>query len=302
MYKNQIKKIATKIKIPGYILIEPYNVCNARCTICPYKKMTRKKQLMQMKLFKKIIDDCKNNNIKTIDLTFYNEAFLDPLLFERIKYVKDNNLRIYLFSNGSVLNKQNIDRILEMEVDDISFSLDGAAKKTYEKIRKGLNYDTVKENILNLIKERDKRKLKKPRIELNYVITNENLAEIEKFKGQWKNLADNIRFSVVDTREQENKLPKKYKVKKSKKPWPCTRIWEAMQVMSNGKVVMCCVDYDGEVIVGDLNKQTIKEIWDSDKFKRLRLLHLKNKADKIPLCRKCSWLYRHNRVNWWFFN
>lgn len=301
-YRKQIKKKISNIKLPKYILIEPYNLCNAACTMCPYKEMTRKKELMTMNLFRKIVDDAAKNNIETIDLTFYNEAFLDPHIFERIEYIKKKHIKLNLFSNGSVLTKEKTNKLLDRGIDLINFSLDGATKNTYETIRKNLKYETVVNNIKYLIEERNRRGLKNPRVELAFIISETNQKEIERFKQQWKNIVDNIRFGIIDTRDEKNNVPKKFEVKKSKKPWACTRIWEAIQVMSNGKVVLCCVDFDGKVVVGDMKKQSIKDIWNSNKFRQLRLTHLKNQADKISICQTCSWLYRHNRVNWWFFN
>jgi sulfatase maturation enzyme AslB (radical SAM superfamily) len=51
------KKVFSSTKIWGTITIEPYNVCNLRCRMCSYRKMTRRKDLMNMDLYKKIVDD-----------------------------------------------------------------------------------------------------------------------------------------------------------------------------------------------------------------------------------------------------
>jgi len=64
--------------------------------------------------------------------------------------------------------------------------------------------------------------------------------------------------------------------------------------MSNGRVPLCCIDYDGEIVLGDFNVQDLKKIWDSDNFKKIRDLHLDFKADKINLCKKCLNCYRVN--------
>ena len=69
------------------------------------------------------------------------------MIFERIEYLKSKNVRIQLFSNGSVLDDNKIDRIIESGLNDIRFSIDGVKKETYEKIRKGLNFEKTISNI-----------------------------------------------------------------------------------------------------------------------------------------------------------
>jgi hypothetical protein len=69
--------------------------------------------------------------------------------------------------------------------------------------------------------------------------------------------------------------------------------------MSNGKVTVCCQDYDGKLEVGDLTKQSIQEVWNSEEFQRIRTLHLSEKGDLIDFCRNCEGLYLGS--NWWAF-
>ena len=40
--------------------------------------------------------------------------------------------------------------------------------------------------------------------------------------------------------------------------------------MSNGKVALCCIDSDGKELLGDFNSQSLREIWENEKFKEIR--------------------------------
>ena len=51
------------------------------------------------------------------------------------------------------------------------------------------------------------------------------------------------------------------------------------------------MDYDGSTILGDLNEQTIRQIRESDEFRRVESLHLQGRGDSIELCRHCEMLY-----------
>jgi len=134
--------------------IETYNVCNLKCKMCPYPKMTREKVQMSMDLFKKIIDDVAQSNISQICLHLYSEPLLDTMLFERIKYVKSKGLWVEFASNGTILTQDKIDAIFDSGLDFINFSIDAATSGTYQKIR-GADLEKTKNNIIQLKRERE---------------------------------------------------------------------------------------------------------------------------------------------------
>jgi MoaA/NifB/PqqE/SkfB family radical SAM enzyme len=271
------------------VSVEPSNVCNAECIMCPYSKMTRKKENMSMNFFKSISIDCLSNGIKNFNFNFYNEPFLDPFIFERIRFLKSKGARVQLFSNASIIDQEKTKQIFDSGLDEIILSIDSTTKKNYESIRKNLNFEITKNNILNLIEKRKSLGLKYPKIKLNFVEQKINRAELIDFQSFWSDKVDKIYISCDDQRNDVSES-----LTKNNSASPCLRIWSELIIMSNGQVPLCCVDYDGKIILGDFNKQSLKEIWDNDNFKRIRKLHLDYKADLIPLCKKCLNLFRTN--------
>ncbi|MBN1433985.1 SPASM domain-containing protein [Candidatus Fermentibacterales bacterium] len=71
-------------------------------------------------------------------------------------------------------------------------------------------------------------------------------------------------------------------------PRPCSHLWSSMTVCWDGKVVPCCRDLNAELIVGDLNRQTIEEVWRGETLTRLRRLHAQGRHREIDLCEPCS--------------
>jgi len=295
LYFNKAKNVVPPTLKPKAIFVETFNVCNARCTMCPYLKMTRQKVRMDIDLFCKIIDDAEREGIKRVGLHFYNEPLMDSHLFKKIAYVKKKGLDVLFFSNGSLMDKEIAGKILSSQVDEIYFSVDGASKKTYEKIRVGLNYEKTRENIRYLKKERDRKNLKKPKMYINFVIQKSNLSEQVSLLESWNSFVDKINWGYIDNRNDH----KKWRQKKLK-PFPCRRLWDGLQVMSDGRVALCCVDYNGQVIIGDLKKQTISDIWQGQIFTKIKELHLNGQGDKIGLCKNCSQLYEESAFSWWF--
>lgn len=298
VYKRvYIRHIRNFIKSQDLIVtIEPYNICNLRCVMCPYSKMSRPKELMPMELFKKIVDQAKELGCSTIWLQAYSEPLLDPFLIDRIKYIKSKGIEAGFFTNATLLDEKMADKILNSGLDFIEFSVDAGNKENYEKIRIGGDWDKVKNNIISFYKKRGELKLKKPKITFFMIKQESNEKHIKSYKELWNNYSDEINISKVDNRAEDD-ISESF-LKKYSRPYPCFTPRD-LTVLSNGKLVMCCLDYDGKMVLGDLKTQSLKEIMNSEEFKRILELHLSFQGDKIKMCKKCVRLYRNSAFYWW---
>ncbi len=298
IYTRRINSVLKGIQLPQAISIETFNLCNLKCIMCPYKDMTRSKTTMSMDLFKKVVMDTKKMGIKTVILSFYNEPFLDPQIFERIEFARKEGMYTMFYSNGTVLGEGKIEKLLENPPNKIIFSFDGGTKETYEKIRVNGKFEVVTGNIKRLLEERNRRGMSEPRVEVNCTIQKENYRELEAFKELWDGVADGYDFGIVDNREGEGHEGD-LGVERSRVVYPCRRLWNEMIVLSSGKIALCCVDFDGKVILGDANNQSLEEVWNGELYSKIRGLHQQKMGDKVALCRGCSKLYRAAQVAWW---
>lgn len=292
-----LRMIRNKInKSDVMVTIEPNNICNLRCIMCPYKRMERKKETMSMPLFKKIVNEAKELGCKEIHLTQYNEPFTDLDIFRRINYIRKSGMKSSFYSNATLLNEKIINQILENPPDLIRFSVDGAKKETFESIRVGANYEKVVENIKKLFHERNKMGQKLPVIEVYFTAFDRNRGEIDDFLKIWKGNCDFTSIYPVDSRESGQFVGFNYKKLKS---YPCFNPKKVL-VLSSGKVDMCCVDIDGEATLGDLKKQTLKEILNSEKYKQVYESQMGRNFD-LPMCRNCSKFYIDSAFIWWVY-
>jgi radical SAM protein with 4Fe4S-binding SPASM domain len=255
---------------------------------------------MNMSLYKKIIDNCKKLNIKIITLSFFGEPFLDKEIIEKIKYAKEKGMSVAFYSNASLLTEDLSKNIINSGLDGITISFDGYSKGTYEKIRKKLNFDIVKRNVLNLIETRKNMKKNNPKINLVLVELEENKGEIKQFYREWKKKVDSI--NIINMRNWANDMQKEgtkesFHFNKKIKRKPCALIWQKMIVDWNGDVVLCCDDWNHSTVLGNLNKQTIEEIWRGEKLRKIREAHVKGEFWKVPLCSGCN-----KKSIWWMVN
>lgn len=294
IYAHHIKNVIKSQEL--LVTIEPYNICNLRCVMCPYRKMTRKKERMSMRLFKKIVDEAKEFGCTKMTLQAYSEPLLDPFLIDRIKYIKSKGMKVGFFTNAVPLNEKMTIKILNSGLDFIKFSVDAGNKEDYEKIRVGGDWDKVKNNIISFYKKRKELKLKKPKISIFMIKQDSNEKNIKSHKGFWTGWSDEINISTMDNRAEE-KISKSF-LEKYGKPYPCFTPRE-LTILSNGKLVMCCLDYDGKMVLGDLKTQSLKEVVNSDKFKKILELHMSFQGDKIDMCKNCTRLYKNSAFHWW---
>ena len=304
VYTKAYKKIYNKViekktknlsEHPEHFIIETTNYCNAKCIMCPHKTMIRSKGIMPMELFKKIVDDIVQNfQPKSFCVSGFGEPILDKELFEKIKYLKSKtNTKVKIFSNGALLIENNAKTLVESGLDEINISLNAANPESYKHIMGGLNYDFTLKNIANLLEEKQRQKSKKPFIALSLVQLKENEKEIQDFAKQWGSKVDALR--ICSTQNWAGAMDFGADFKQPK--FACVRVWEDFYVMWNGQVTACCRDYEGKLVLGDLNNQTIKEVVNSLVYKDLQQKHLQGKIDEVEICKNCD--APLDPITWW---
>ncbi len=285
-YRKSIKKKYSKVK-PTILQIENTNFCNAMCIMCPHMVMKRKQKIMNQKNFQLIVDNVlKSYRIKRLVLNGFGEPFIDKEIIEKIKYVNEKYplVKIEIYTNASLLTEKIADELLKMNLDRITFSINGT-KKNYNKIM-SLDYDKTMENLLYLLRENKKRG-KNILTNISLMILNDNKEDIDEFIDYWSSMADSVRAYPPNDWAGGVKNIINNSPFKTKKRWPCFFIWSNITVDVEGNVIMCCRDYESKIIFGNLLKEDIKEIRNSDKFKQLQKNHLDYNFS-LPICNICD--------------
>lgn len=292
--RNLAKKVYFKIKkpkelkFPEIISIELSTICNAKCKFCPHSQIKSKDKkrdlIMSDTVFDKIISGCKGHpELKMIKATLYCEPFVTPNLFERLRKIRSElpRVKIKLISNGAALTKEKADTLIkEFLCDEINFSMDAAEKKTFENF-KSISWEKVVRNI-NYFVLKNKECGHKIKTIASFVHTEENQGQLNKFKQMWGNKIDEFHIGT------EVGLNRRRDYIKEDTNLYCFQPFYRLNFLSDGRAVMCCADAFGEVIVGDIKKNTVSEIWNGKVFKNIRFLHLKGRKREIPLCNKCN--------------
>jgi radical SAM protein with 4Fe4S-binding SPASM domain len=73
---------------------------------------------------------------------------------------------------------------------------------------------------------------------------------------------------------------------------PCELLRGKMYVLYNGDVVLCCMDWRRQVVMGNVGEDSLEHIWKGPRYRRYREMHMKNRAAELPLCGVCSYVRR----------
>lgn len=173
-------------------------LCNLRCPSCHFSAArisSIRQPAMPLELFRKIAEDVfPKTRILIVScgaeplMTKYFDQFLEVA-------AKYNPPFLSFVTNGMLLSEKLAEASIRNRVSEITFSLDGATKETYEKHKAGGNFEQVLSNIQMLRSYREKAKAQYPAIRFNYVLTRSNITEISDFLKLAKSLGGStVRF------------------------------------------------------------------------------------------------------------
>ena len=205
---------------------------------------------MSLELFRKIVDECAELGITHVRVHNYGEPFLDRQLTEKVRYAKEKGIKeVGMISNGSLITEKVARGMIEAGLDAINISVDAGGKDVFEQTRIGLNYDKVIANIERLVRIRAELGKRRPKLILSFVRQN-NSADEQAFIEHWRHVADKIH--ITELHNWAGTLNHESDVN-----YPCYRPWLTFTVLWDGRVSLCCADFDGKTILGDLNTPTI---------------------------------------------
>lgn len=273
---------------PIVVCIEPTSICNLRCIMCfqADKSFSSDKKylgMMDFEFYKRVIDECAENELRSIVLASRGEPFLHPRFCEMVEYAKTKGIMdIKINTNATKLNEEQARRLLRAEPNLLVFSVDSSNKEEYERIRVGAKFDEVVTNIRNLNrirKEEFPNSTVRTRISMVIIGTDQ---DVEAARIFWKDLVDEFAVNKVTNRLDIYNLPK---VENNNH---CSLLWERLYIWWDGLTNPCDEDYKSILSPGKVDANiTIKQIWNGEKMKKFRELHENKMKNSMHPCSRC---------------
>ena len=276
---------------PSRIWIELTAHCNLKCPLCPNQLLPKgEKGYISLKLFKKIIDQLPRE-VYDLNLFHRGEPLLHPHLIELINYAQGRGIPCRIHTNATILSDSLSKQILTTGLEVLSFSFDGSNKSIYEKNRYPAKFEETLGNIKQFLSLKKESKKRKPVTILQMMGANESPPgpELKAFVSSLKSEGLNrIVFRQPHNWGGTVPVSSKSSPDLPRDLFPCTFPWYALVIYWDGKVGPCPQDFMGRMIPGDLNKETIQEIWNGPMMQELRARIRDCQYPLLTPCRGCD--------------
>ncbi len=282
---------------PENILIEITSICNAKCWFCPQPTMIRKNSYMKFDLYKKLIHEIKDNMkyVKNIALFMDGEPTLHKDLLDFIIYAKEHSVNnLYLSSNMEYFTPKLTDKIFSSDLGDtllyVICSLDGASPDIHRQNRINVNYEKAVENTEYLIDAKKRNKANYPWIFTRMLENELTQSQAEQFINMWKNKADKVLISKMHNWGGQIDDERILDIDNTFLKSSCYLPFSQLVIQFDGTTRLCCADTNGTSITGDLNKQSINEVWKGKIFNKYREGQLNQDYSILPsICKNCTY-------------
>lgn len=282
---------------PMHLDIEVTNVCNLECPMCPRTLLLKKNlygdpYFIDLKVFKKIIDQVAGKGVYAINLNADGETLLHKNLVEMISYAKEKGILDIMFhTNATQLDAKMSENLIDAGLDKLIVSFDAPRKDIYEKIRVGANFEQVVKNVKRFIEIRNSKNKNLPLVRINMIMMKETFEFKEEMIEFWRPYVDGIGFlGYVNYYDlDENRHLKEMQFDEN---FICEKLWQRLAIQHDGTIKLCHMDEKNLVKLGNININNIYDIWHSDVLNEYRQLHLNGMITQIDLCSQCPKPYK----------
>lgn len=281
-YLTRKPLLAQKTEYPRVVAIETTSHCNAKCVFCPNSELGRPKTHMNEGLFLKILRQCQEFVPEWIEPFFHGEPFMDPRIIERIWMIRQAlpSTKIKLYTNAFSMAPEKIERMVGLAIDEMIISLNSPDPEKYRAIM-GLAHNRTLDNIAYLARAGKRGEIAR-RITLRMTrsadVSNEDELAFLRICRLYKAAAFICgRFNYKGDIEATLPVP----------AYPCEHL-DRVNILADGKVALCCMDQNGEYSLGDVNDNSILEIYNGEKAGSYRAAMRNGERREIEPCNECN--------------
>jgi len=292
--KKEIEKIdrySIEPPFPKEIFVDLTSFCNHKCIFCSNYRL-KDKRTMSPGMVRKVLHQAYECGVRDIGVYATGESFLVDELPDYIREAKKIGFKyIFITTNGSLATPQRAKVVLDAGLDSIKFSINAGTRQSYKQIHGKDDFDLVLDN-LKWVSNYRKDAPRQYRIYVTMVYTDATKDERDTLKELVLSYIDewdpHLLTNQCGNMYENNNLGdiEKNNVRGRGKSDICFQPFRGFTVTPEGYIAACVLDYQKDLIVADLNKETMKEAWVNDIYKSFRQKHIDRNLKGLP-CYNC---------------
>lgn len=278
------------------------DVCNFKCKYCIQsanegvpEKSALKRFFLEWDLFTKIVKQAKAfpNKIKTVLLSSIGEPLLNPRIARMLTYMNDMDLaeNYEIVTNASMLTHDMTKALVDSGLTRLCISLQGVSSQKYKEIcGYSMDYKEFYDNIVFFYNySRGKCKLHIKTVDISL-----DEGEDELFYEMYGPYCDTIHIDDVQPVFKGidySQIVKNHDyiaedVFKKYAYVCCSPIFYTLYTLADGSIAPCC-DNPQPIIYGNVDDETLLEVWNGDKRKGFLMQHLEHRRTENAICAQC---------------
>ena len=296
---EQTTSLELERDFPVQLDIELNVSCNLKCPMCTWSIEAGagegKSSWMPFEFYQHLVTEGVARGLRAVNLNYVNEPLIRRDIPKFVKFAREAGAVEVMFNtNGTIFNDDLGRELIEAGLTKISFSLDAFTEPTYRKVRIGGDYTKVMKNVHRFLEIRKELGSKLPIVKLTFLRMSDNEHELEPFIEYWRDKVE--LFSIQNLynpfdgelgRERAKHFVNGHPGQVAGTP-RCPSPFQRATVRSNGDVLPCCNMRAAETLVmGNINRTPLADIWNSDNMKHLRMLHKTGRYAENAICKAC---------------
>jgi len=296
-FQNEFLRNERVLGHPFQLTLEPGNVCNLRCPLCPTttREARLPKGFLRFEDARRILERFPY----TVQLVLSNwgEPFLNKDIFRIVRLARERDIRVQIESNFTLFDEEKSRALVASGLDVLVVALDGASQETYERYRVGGRFADVLANVRTLRRVQDELGDRRTEVRWKFVVNRFNEHELERARALATELGMTFQVVTIWTPPDERKtwLPVDVAHTDGRNvrggPPRCHHLWQAVSVNFNGDVFPCCSEFAPSDRLVNVLEQPFEPVWNSPDYRARRRIN-KGAVD-------CSRCHLDRDTNWY---
>jgi MoaA/NifB/PqqE/SkfB family radical SAM enzyme len=299
--------VLVRRRFPRSVQFEVTTACNLDCPLCFTHVHARASRFLDADHFDRFLESARGR-LSFVNFHIQGEPLLHPRLFEMVARCTRAGVRTGFATNGMLLDR-HLAEVFESGLSHLTVAIDGCTREDYDLYRHGGDFDHVVSNTRQVVAEKQRRGSQSPTLRIQTIMfpyNEDKEPEILAFLRSFG--ADEIRLKQpsyctggegVEPRAKslaflEVAGPDREQRKYARTATSAGGLYrdrrlcpqlERASVLSDGRIVACCMDSLGLTTFGDLKAETFDSAWQGRRHAEVLEKFFEH---RLELCRHCS--------------